>query len=317
MSITERLVKAFRNASFTLKEAYAICPDVNTESVRARIYESLGVMFTKIGRGVYFAEDVIIVEGDGRKLDFIEFESLDGIITDHPWDSSANKGGNRNFATYECFKYTLEDFIEKARVLKDGSFLVEMLPAENAENYQYLYEIKQMAEKAGFQYYAKVPWIKGTFVSNTGRKAKNSEDMMIFTKGKPRALKPDKQRGVVNGMPTRFMSGTNGMLPTAFNVQPVPQKEQIAQSEKPIKLIEQILDFITLEGEVILDQFAGSGVVGEACQHKNRSCILIEKSKEKVNKICERLKADCHLAAELTVETVSTQGEQLSLFAFS
>ena len=32
--------------------------------------------------------------------------------------------GDRNFATYDCFRYTLDDFREKARVLKDGSFLV-------------------------------------------------------------------------------------------------------------------------------------------------------------------------------------------------
>jgi len=34
------------------------------------------------------------------------------------------------------------DFKEKARVLKDGCFLVEVLPAENENNYEYLYQIK-------------------------------------------------------------------------------------------------------------------------------------------------------------------------------
>ena len=85
-----------------------------------------------------------VINGDGRDLSFLEDGSIDCIITDHPWlDEKANKGGNRNFAKYDTFEYTLEDFKEKARVLKDGCFLVEMLPAENATNFDYLYKIKK------------------------------------------------------------------------------------------------------------------------------------------------------------------------------
>ena len=39
-----------------------------------------------------------------------------------------------------------QDFKEKARVLKDGCFLVEVLPAENENNYEYLYQIKKYAK---------------------------------------------------------------------------------------------------------------------------------------------------------------------------
>lgn len=183
--------------------------------------------------------------------------------------------------------------MEKARVLKEGSFLVEILPAENENNFDYLYEIKKMAEQAGFKYYAKVAWKKGTFVSNTGRKAKNTEDIMIFSKGKPRALRPDKQRGVINGVPTRFMSGANGMLPTEFNVQAIPNKLKNVQTEKPVALFEQLLEYFTLPGELVLDQFAGSGVTGEACLNKKRKCILIEKCKEHVVSIINRLNLQC------------------------
>lgn len=51
-------------------------------------------------------------------------ESVDAIVTDHPWeDSVSNKGGNRSFADFQCFRYTEEDFAEKDRVLKQGCFL--------------------------------------------------------------------------------------------------------------------------------------------------------------------------------------------------
>ena len=297
MSIVSNLIECFKDCTFTLKEAYTANPNVNKESVRARIYENLGTKFKKVGKGLYITQeaDCVLIEGDGRDLSILEDASIDCIITDHPWsDKKSNKGGNRNFASYECFEYTLDDFKEKARVLKDGSFLVEVLPNENESNFDYLYNLKKMAQEAGFQYYCKIPWVKGTFVSNTGRCVKNREDLMIFSKGKARALKWDKQRGLdENGNPTRRMSGTNGMLPAEFNVQPPSKKEQICQSEKPSLLFEQLLQYITLENEVVLDQFAGSGSVGQACINTNRKCILIEKAKECVDKIVKRLGMEC------------------------
>lgn len=293
MSIKTKLIEAFSDVPFTLKEAYEVCDDVNKDSVRARIYESLGTKFEKINRGVYVAKDndCILIEGDGRDLSFLNDKSIDCIITDHPWlDKKSNKGGNRNFAEYNSFEYTIDDFKEKSRVLKDGSFLCEIIPAENENNFDYLYKIKKMAQEAGFEYYAKVPWIKGTFVSNTGRKSKNTEELMIFSKGKARSLRLDVKKSKKLGIEC-FMSGTNKMLPTDFNVQVVHSKNKIAQSEKPVELFEQLLDYITKENEIVLDQFAGSGVVGEACINKNRKSIIIEKSHELVNKICRRL--DC------------------------
>lgn len=295
MNIKDTLIAVFKHTAFTLKEAYKANPNVNPESVRARIYENLGVAFDRIGKGIYITKDeqCLVIEGDGRNLSSLSDSSIDCIITDHPWeDLKATKGGSRNFADYPVFKYTQEDFNEKARVLKEGSFLCEIIPAESETNYEYLYQLKKMAEKAGFQYYTKVAWKKGTFVSNTGRKAKNTEDLMIFSKGKPRALKPDKQRGLdANGNPTRKMSGAAAMFPTCFDIQPVAKKDIIAQSEKPVALFEQLLEYLTLPGEIVLDQFAGSGAVGEACINKQRKCVLVEFMHEKVVNIAKRLDA--------------------------
>ena len=85
------------------------------------------------------------------------------------------------------------------------------------------------------------------------------------------------------------MSGTKGMLPAKFQIPPVPGKERIHQSELPVSLCEQILEFVTCEKEVVLDTFAGSGSTGEACLNKGRNCILIELLRENVEKIQARL----------------------------
>lgn len=280
---------------FNMQEAYKAVEDaglkVQKPSIRARVYEAIdkGIL-KRIAKGVYKNNKCLLVQGDGRDLSFINDGTIDAIITDHPYDiKGSNNGGNRHFAEYNCFKYTQEDFNEKARVLKNGSFLVEFLPEESAENYEYLYQIKKMAENAGFKYYAKVPWKKGDFVSNCGRKSKNTEDVLIFSKGEPRALRIDAKKDKAEPNVKHFMKGTAGMLPTVFDFSKPNKKDMIHQAEKPTELLEAIINYITLEDEIILDQFAGSGVLGEACLKTNRKALLIEIAEEFINKIKIRL----------------------------
>ena len=288
-----KIFNCFKNKDiFSLKEAYKQYSEKPKETIRARIYDNLGINFERIAKGLYKTvkgeESCIVIEGDGRDLSMLKNNSIDCILTDHPWlDEKSNKGGDRKFAVYDCFRYSLADFKEKARVLKDGCFLVEILPAENENNYDYLYQIKKYAEQCGLLYYSKVTWKKGNFISNTGRKAKNTQDVMIFSKGKARNMRLDAKKTARMGSP-QYMSGTKNMLPTMFDIPPVSKKDRIHQSELPLSLCEQILHFVTEEGEVVLDSFAGSGVVGEAALNMKRNCILIEILHENIQKICKR-----------------------------
>ena len=292
----ETITKVIKNLEeFTMPQAYAAVEAAGIEakkpSIRARVYEAVdkGIL-QKIAKGIYRNNDCLLIQGDGRDLSFLEDGSIDAIITDHPYDiKAANNGGDRHFATYDCFRYTQEDFNEKARVLKKGSFLVEFLPEESAENFEYLYQIKKMAEAAGFKYYAKVPWKKGSFISNCGRKSKNTEDVMIFSKGEARCLRPDAKKDKAEPGVRHFMKGAAGMLPTCFDFQKPGKKEMIHQAEKPQELLEAILDYVTLDGETVLDQFAGSGVLGAAALAKGRRSILIELADEFIAKIKTRL----------------------------
>lgn len=290
-----QILKSFLKDFFKMSDAYKAVEDaglnVKRPSIRARVYEAVddGV-FEKVANNLYRAKDCLLIQGDGNDLTIIPDGSIDAIITDHPYDvSGSNKGGNRDFASYSCFRYTQKDFDEKARVLKDGSFLVEFLPEESAENYEYLYEIKKMAEKAGFKYYAKVPWKKGNFVSNCGRKSKNTEDILIFSKGDARSLRPDAKKDKAEPSVKHYMKGAAGMLPTVFDYAKPAKADMIHQAEKPVELLEALLDYLTLPDEIVLDQFAGSGVLGEACLNKGRRAILIELATEFVEKIKARL----------------------------
>ena len=111
---------------------------------------------------------------------------------------------------------------------------------------------------------------------------------------------------------------TAGMLPTVFDVDPLAKKDKIHQAEKPVKLLEQILKFVTQEGELVLDQFAGSGVLGEAALNTHRDSILIEKDEKTYENIKRRLDKDKTAAASIRkVLDCSIRGDRryCSLFA--
>lgn len=412
--------------TFTIQDAQRAVKEAELEvkepSVRARIYEGINKgLFERVGKNAYTVKrkdadgneaTCMLLNGNGRDLSFLSDNSIDSIITDHPYALEKSlKGGNRDFATYDSFLYDEKDMQEKFRVLKDGCFLVEFLPEENGDNFEYIYQVKAMAKKAGFDYFATVPWKKGDFVANTGRKSKNTEQVLFFTKGKCRELRLDAKKNkafiqerqilcfnetlgnnfddeqvdlslfvkkedrekvyeilhknlddwancsceesplipseysedeidvlyntpiqdyllevldfykidyidltgkidvdllvgvsekkvldtitnvLIENAPEKlsYMSGAKGMLPTVFDVEPVSKNDKIHQAEKPVELLEQILNFVSLPQEKVLDQFAGSGVLGEAALNQNRDSILIEKNEETFHKACERV----------------------------
>ena len=310
------------NETFTIQDAYeSVSSTDKKHSIRARIYEAINKgIFEKVSRGVYRFVDsndnsTLLIKGDGRDLSMINDNTIDCLITDHPYlDKKSNKGGNRSFADYNSFLYEQSDFDEKFRVLKDGAFMVEFFAEENSNNFDYIYNCKKMAEKSGFEYYTTVNWQKGDFISNTGRKAKNTEQMIFFTKGSPRNLKLDAKKNLKtaheNNLDTKglsshevaqklnkhaltvnYMKGTAKMLPTCFNVNKTPKKETIHQAEKPVELFKQLLDYITLPNEIVLDQFAGSCNLGIACKETNRYAILFENDKKTYNKAVDKLTA--------------------------
>ena len=293
MTITSILEDIYGGVDlFTLPEAYASVEEkieVKRPSIRARIYEAIDEgKLTRLAEGVFSFKGCLVIQGNGRDLSFIEDDSIDLIITDHPYDVASNKGGNRNFASqYDCFNYNQNDFNEMARVMKDGCFMLQFLPLENGDNWEYLYDIKKYAKNAGFEYYASVPWVKVGFVSNCGRTSKDSEIVTIFTKGKSRKLRPDAKKDKAEPNVKHFMAGASKMLPCRYEY--AKPKNMIHQAEKPVELLCELLKTFSCENELVLDMFAGSGSLGEACILENRRAILIEKLKENINLITNRI----------------------------
>ena len=326
--------------SFTLKEAVECVNNVKNvkeTSIRGRIYEGISAgLFKRVSKGVYTVtkkdakgqeSTCMLINGNGKDLSMFSDNIIYAIITDHPYKlDKALKGGNRDFASYDLFKYEQKDFDEKLRVLKPGHFCVEFLPEESEVNFEYLYQVKKMAIESGFKYFAKVPWKKGDWVANTGRTKKNREDIIFFSKGEPRALKLDTKKNKATalengldikgldsyglrdlleekGLPVSFMKGPAGMLPTEFDYQPRGKTEKVMEAEKPVELFDAILPYITLPGEKVLDQFAGSGNLGVAAVRSGRDAILIEKDEEIF------LKMKANVEDSLGVKTIKEKDE--------
>lgn len=60
-------------------------------------------------------------------------------------------------------------------------------------------------------------------------------------------------------------------------------------TQKPVALFEYLIKTYTNEGDLVLDNCAGSGTTGVACKNTNRNYILIEKEPEYIEIIHNRL----------------------------
>jgi DNA modification methylase len=67
------------------------------------------------------------------------------------------------------------------------------------------------------------------------------------------------------------------------------------ETQKPVSLCEYLIKTYTNEGDLVLDNCAGSGTTGVACQNLNRNFILIEKELEYYEIIKKRLAGELNL----------------------
>lgn len=67
------------------------------------------------------------------------------------------------------------------------------------------------------------------------------------------------------------------------------QNGKFHPTQKPVALFEYLIKTYTNEGDIVLDNCAGSGTTGVACKNTGRNYILMEKEKEYIDIINNRL----------------------------
>ena len=74
-----------------------------------------------------------------------------------------------------------------------------------------------------------------------------------------------------------------------IKIQNADIKDIVHPTQKPVALFEYLIKTYTNEGDLVLDNCAGSGTTGVACKNLNRNYILIEKEPEYIDIINKRL----------------------------
>ena len=142
---------------------------------------------------------------------------------------------------------------ELYRIMKPETHVYIMINARN------LKDLQTEAEKTGFKFQNLLVWDKGNAVVN--RYYMNAFELVLMLRKGPAKN--------INEM------GTSNLLRIP-NI--IGNKEH--PTEKPIQLMEILINNSSKEGDIVIDPFLGVGATGIACKNLNRNFIGIEIDKK-------------------------------------
>jgi site-specific DNA-methyltransferase (adenine-specific) len=129
---------------------------------------------------------------------------------------------------------------------------------------------------------------------------KSHENILIFYKSQPsfspqmvKSAKAIKSNGG-NKIETYGGFSAKGSGDIRYEKYPcsiikISRDKGLHPTQKPVALFEYLIKTYTNEGDLVLDNCAGSGTTGVACKNLNRNYILIEKEPEYIDIINKRL----------------------------
>jgi ParB/RepB/Spo0J family partition protein len=216
-----------------------------------------------ISEAISGGENLWMYNGDcTEEMEKIQTGSVGLVITDPPW-------GVEVFDVYESDLPQFDDKEEKAfetlekvlpeiyRVLKNDSHAYFFFGTKHyVRTFKLLSKLSWKVEPIPFI------WVKPN-APNTAPQARptyNYETIFLCRKGCRNFYKPTFAA-------LEFPIPTNKIHPT----------------QKPVKLIQHFIEVSSIPGEVVLDPFAGSGVVAKAALEVKRKAIVIEKDIEIFN----------------------------------
>jgi site-specific DNA-methyltransferase (adenine-specific) len=212
-------------------------------------------------------------------LKTLEDESVDLLITDPPYESlekhrkkgtttrlKVSKGSsNQWFKIFPNERFS-ELFSEIYRVMKKNTHFYLFCDQET------MFVAKPLAEQAGFKFWKPIVWDKEKIGMGYHYRARY-EFVLFFEKGK---------RKLNNlGIPD-ILSSTRirGGYPT----------------EKPVDISQTLIEQSSVEEELVIDPFFGSGSVGEAALTSNRNfrgCDIFDEAVEDANVRLSNLPDSC------------------------
>jgi site-specific DNA-methyltransferase (adenine-specific) len=214
-------------------------------------------------------------------LEKIDSNSIDLILTDPPYNISRESNFKKNsenkkfnnisidFGDWDQKEINLDKiFFESKRILKKGGTIIIFYDVWKSLN------IKFYAEKYGFKQSRICQWVKTNPVPINSKKNYLSnaiEFFFTFVKSGSPTFNSEYDRGIYNFPICHGNERTNH--PT----------------QKPLKLIQSIIEKHSKEGDIVLDPFGGSGTTAVASLLTKRSFILIEQNIDYYNLSLERI----------------------------
>lgn len=195
-----------------------------------------------------------------------EDNSVDLIITDPPYKTTSrggtgNSGGmckKKEFSSGKVFKHNdvkPKDFIpELYRILKEGSHCYVMT------NHVNLQEMLNTATECGFHFIKCLIWNKRNKIMGQCYMSQ-FEYILFLRKGKHKKINNCGTSDILN-VPNKKTKDENG--------------ENIHDTEKPVELMQILVENSSNEGDLVLDPFMGVCSTGIACLNINRKFIGIE-----------------------------------------
>ena len=223
-------------------------------------------------------------------------KSIDMILADLPYGTTACK-----WDTIIPFEPLWEQY---KRIIKDNGAIVltasqpftRALVMSNPDMFKYEWIWDKVSGK--------------DFYQAKRRPLKQHENILVFSKGNtiynPQTYEAEKknmrdrvknktkaQKGTIYGDLKEYTSQKDerrrypgSVFVHSYQENELHYSKRLHPTQKPVELFAYLIKTYTNEGDLVLDNVAGSGTTGVACKMLGRNYILIEKEKEYV-KICE------------------------------
>lgn len=220
-------------------------------------------------------------------LPHIRDEMVDMVFADPPFNLNKvygdNSNDNRSSSEYVSWCYQWVD--ECIRILRPGgSLFVYNLPKWNILLGAYLIN-------SGMEFRHDIAIDMKSCMPIPGRLYPSHYSLLYFTKGKPKTFRkirtPIETCRHCGGEIRDYGGHRHAMNPNGVNLKDVwtdvpPVRHWKFKSKNrranalSTKILDRVVEMTTVEGEVVLDPFGGSGTTYDVCEKKERRWIAIE-----------------------------------------
>ena len=209
-------------------------------------------------------------------------ESIDCVVTDCPYhivsggcSNGAYGNGNGILNDSDSTTYTRQGKLFKHNDIKFEEWLPEIYRILKQDTHCYiminprnLAELQTKAERVGFKFQNILIWYKNNATPN--KYYLNAYEMILM-------LRKGKAKNI-NNMGTKNVLQINNIIGNKKH-----------PTEKPVELMEILINNSTDVGGVVIDPFMGSGSTGVACKNLDRQFIGIEIDEKYFNIAKERI----------------------------